>query len=286
MAAPEPHAALAPRLVWLDDPCAADAALVGGKAHRLHLLAGPHLVPPGFCVTATCEDPEPAALADAYRLLGELLGEKDPLVAVRSSGVDEDGVSSSFAGQFETVLGARGLDEVMDAIGRCRASARSGRALEYRRQQRLAGGAPLAVLVQALVPADISVVAFSANPVTGARDEVVVNASWGLGESIVGGSTTPDTFVVRRSPLSIVSRTVGAKERMTVLGPGGTREVAVPRLLRERLALSDAQATEVAALAEALEAEAGFPVDLEGAYQGGSLYLLQCRPITTLAAVG
>lgn len=286
VATPAREPVQAPVLIWLGDPAADDAALVGGKAQKLSLLARRHRVPPGFCLTAAREDLELGPVAEAYRRLGELLGEADPLVAVRSSGVDEDGAGTSFAGQYETVLGVRGLDQVAGAIDRCRASAGSARVREYRRAHGLGRAAGTAVLVQALVPADVSLVVFSANPVSGSHDEAVVNASYGLGESVVGGTTTPDTHVVRKEPPSVVSRSVGAKERMTVLGPGGTREVPVPYLLRERLALSDAQALEVAALADALEAEMGFPVDLECAYRGGTLYLLQCRPITTLASRG
>src|SRR5947199_77754 len=83
-----------------------------------------------------------------------------------------------------------------------------------------------------------------ANPITGSRDEIMINASWGLGESIVGGTVTPDTFIVRTSDLVITSRTIADKQRMTVSVPGGTCEVDVPRFLRTQVALNDAQAME------------------------------------------
>jgi len=120
-------------------------------------------------------------------------------VAVRSSALDEDGAGASFAGQHETYLNVVGAAAVAEAVARCWASVRSSRALEYRRRQGFPlDGARIAVLVQQLIPADVSSVVFSANPVTGSRDEVMINASWGLGESIVGGTVTPDTYVVRR----------------------------------------------------------------------------------------
>ena len=110
----------------------------------------------------------------------------------------------------------------------------------------------------------------------------MINASHGLGESIVGGTVTPDTFVVRKSDLSVVHRKLARKQRMTVRVPGGTREVTVPGLLQSVPALDDEQIREVAELAVDLEAVMGRPVDVECAYTGRSLFLLQCRPITTL----
>jgi pyruvate,water dikinase len=202
---------------------------------------------------------------------------------VRSSAVDEDGATASFAGQHETYLNIVGADAIIQAVTRCWESARSERALEYRRQQGLSLEHPqIAVLVQQLVASDVSAVVFSANPITGNRNEVVINASWGLGESIVGGTVTPDMFVVRKSDVAVISRVLADKQHMTVSAPGGTREVDVPRFLRQQASLSDEQAREMAQLALSLEATMGHPVDVECAYAGGGLYLLQCRPITTL----
>ena len=140
----------------------------------------------------------------------------------------------------------------------------------------------LAVLVQQLVTADTSAVVFSANPISGNRDEVIVTASWELGESVVSGTVTPDTWVVRKADLTVKEERIGAKERMTVAVDGGTQEVTVPRLLREKASLSRTQVAELAGLAVGLEARMGQPVDVEAAYSGEHLYLLQCRPITTL----
>jgi phosphoenolpyruvate synthase/pyruvate phosphate dikinase len=138
------------------------------------------------------------------------------------------------------------------------------------------------VLVQSLVSADAAAVVFSANPVTAARDEVVVNASFGLGESIVGGTVTPDTYVLARPDLSVRERRLGEKRRMTIPAPGGSREVAVPTMLRRSPSISDEQAREAAGLAVRLERRLGHPVDLELAWTKSFLHLLQARPITTL----
>ena len=129
---------------------------------------------------------------------------------------------------------------------------------------------------------DVSAVVFSANPVTGNRDEVLINASWGLGESIVGGTVTPDTFAVRKSDTQITQRMIADKELMTVSAPKGTHEVEVPRFLRNEASLNDEQVIEMAKLATTLETTMEHPVDIECAYASGDLYLLQCRPITTL----
>ena len=281
-------------ILWLGDRACNDPAEVGGKAAHLSRLAADYQVPPGFCLTATAFDPDhsadaplptalAAALAAAYEALACRVGVPDVPVAVRSSALDEDGDLASFAGQHETELNVVGVDDVLDAVVRCWASGRNERAMAYREQQGLdTKGVRLAVLVQQLIKADTSAVVFSANPVSGNRDEVVVTASWGLGESLVSGTVTPDTWVVRKADLAVKEERLGAKERMTVAVTGGTREVAVPRLLRKRASLSEAQVAELAQLAVELEEKMGRPVDIETAFAGDLLYLLQCRPITTL----
>jgi pyruvate,water dikinase len=143
----------------------------------------------------------------------------------------------------------------------------------------------LAVLVQQLVPADAAAVVFSANPVTGNHNEVLINATWGLGESLVGGTVTPDTYVIRKSDLAVVSRDIAEKRRMTVLAHEGTQEVAVPRTQQRSASIDHGQVLELARLSMALESAMGWPVDIECAYRDRDLYLLQCRPITTLGAV-
>jgi pyruvate,water dikinase len=202
---------------------------------------------------------------------------------VRSSAVDEDGADASFAGQHETFLNVAGSSAVVETIQRCWRSFTAPHAIEYRRRQGLPVEAVrVAVLVQQLVVADAAAVAFTADPVTGSRESIVINASWGLGESIVGGTVTPDVYVVRAQDFRVVSREIAEKRRMTVAVPGGTIEVNTPAFLARRPALTDDEAAAVARLAHALEAESGCAVDVECALSGGELFLLQCRPITTL----
>jgi phosphoenolpyruvate synthase/pyruvate phosphate dikinase len=276
-------------ILWLGDPKSFDVALVGGKAANLSRLARLyHRVPDGFCLPVTVmEQAHPLDLRDEIvGAISDLMachGLAELTVAVRSSAVDEDSAGASFAGQHETYLNIAGADAILQAVVRCWESARSERALDYRRQHGLSvERVRLAVLVQQLVRSDVSAVAFSANPVTGNRDEVVINASWGLGESLVGGTVTPDTFVVRKSDLAVMDRAIAEKQRMTISVSGGTREVDVPRFLREQPSLAEEQISEIARLATSLETTLGCAVDVECAYAGGQLYLLQCRPITTL----
>jgi pyruvate, water dikinase len=283
-------------LVWLGQPECHNSALTGGKAANLSRLAAAYPVPPGFCLTAAAFDRQTFCadnaelsesvremLADAYRRLIEQCKSEWTGVAVRSSAADEDGQTASFAGQYETYLNVRGEEAVAQAVKQCISSACSERVKAYRRQQGLpTDKIRIAVLVQQLVAADVSAVVFSVNPVSGDSDEVIINANWGLGESIVGGTVTPDTYRVSKSDLVVIERQIARKQFMTVPVPGGTREVKVPVLLGKEPVITDIQAVEMARLAIALEHEMGWSVDIECAWKNEKLYLLQCRPVTTL----
>jgi pyruvate,water dikinase len=222
-------------------------------------------------------------VVQAYAARAAKTGAALPPVAVRSSAIDEDSAGASFAGQHETYLNIRGADAVARAVSRCWRSLYSARALDYRRQRGVAlEGARLAVLVQKLVLADAAAVVFSAHPVTNSRDQVMLNATWGLGESLVGGTVSPDSYVLRKSDLAFELRSIATKRRMTVLTEDGTREVDVPAALQNTPAIDDAQVVEAVRLTLDLEQRFGWPVDVECAWEKGDLYVLQCRPITTL----
>ena len=274
---------------WLgDDDCHHDA-VVGGKAASLSRLASRHTVPHGFAISAISAaehaivDGLLPAIERAYHKLGDHSGTTHPPVAVRSSALDEDGADASFAGQHDTYLNIRGVDAVLDAIRRCIMSASSQEALAYRKQRGLGtDGVQMAVLVQLLVPSDVSAVVFSANPISGSRDELMINSNWGLGESIVGGTVTPDTFIVQKQGLEVSWRDIAQKDRMTVLTEAGTADADVPSELRAVSSLTDSQVKDIARLALTLEDSVGQPVDVECAIASDTLYLLQCRPITTL----
>jgi pyruvate, water dikinase len=293
-------------VLWLGHADCHDVTRAGAKAAHLSRLASCYRIPPGFCISAEsycrwaelidCGRPTlttasiPLALSNAvtsaYQDLAQRCGVAEPSVAVRSSAIDEDGSTHSFAGQHETYLNIVGAHAVAEAVVRCWSSVRTARTLAYRQRQGLsAANVCIAVLVQQLVPADAPAVVFSANPVTGNDEEVVINASWGLGESIVSGTVTPDSYTVRKSDLTIRCRAIAEKRRMTVLAQEGTHEVPVPHKRRKGPSLDDGQVVELARLGMALEAAMGWPVDIECAYRGRDLYLLQCRPITTLSAL-
>ena len=286
-------------IIWLHDTGCQEVSRVGGKVANLSRLAAEYQVPHGFCLTtdafqewaghenrAAEELPSELLrqLSDAYGELAQRSEVEKPSVAVRSSAIDEDGGLASFAGQYETYLNLEGDAAVAAAVLRCWHSTRAERVTEYRRRNGLEHNPlEMAVLVQELVPADSSAVIFSANPVTQNRDEVVINASWGLGESIVGGTVSPDTFTIDKRDLTLTESRISEKQVMTVRVQDGTEEVPVPRFMRSQPTLSEEQLVAMARLVMSLEDEMGWPVDVESAYHGEELYLLQCRQITTLS---
>ena len=280
-------------IVWLGEADCNEPASVGPKAAQLSALAAHHRVPDGFCLTAEAyRSARPGgqlgatlrtSLSAAYERLRGGADEGDTYVAVRSSAVDEDGAEASFAGQHDTLLNVRGAEAVAAAVASIWASLRSETALAYRRQRSLDDDhLALAVLVQRMVWADVAGVAFSLDPVTGTRERIVVSANWGLGESVVAGTVTADTWHLDKRDLRVLDANLADKERMVIPSDSGTRDAKVPTFLRTRPSLSDSELTRVADLTRALERERGWPVDIEFAWRGGELWLLQCRPITAL----
>jgi phosphohistidine swiveling domain-containing protein len=306
-------------ILRLDDS-AADLPTAGGKGASLARLAIAGVpVPPGFHVTTHAyrafvaadglsaqitallrdvdpADPAAAALAaadigrafaareispeiasairDAYAGLGA--------VAVRSSATAEDLPEMSFAGQHDTFLNIAGPDAVLDAVKRCWASLWTARAIAYRARNGIAAAdVALAVVVQELVAAKSAGVLFTADPLTGDRDQLVINAAWGLGEALVGGQVTPDSYVVARGG-ALISSDISSKTVMTVRTPTGTREEPVPDELRDEPVLSAAEAATLARLGERVENLYGVPMDVEWAVHDGQFVVLQARPITYL----
>lgn len=210
-------------------------------------------------------------------------GTDDPPVAVRSSATAEDLPGMSFAGQQETYLNVRGAAALLDAVKRCWASLWTARAIAYRSRQGIRPDeVSLAVVVQDLVPAEASGIMFTANPVTGARHEVLINAAWGLGEAIVGGAVTPDEYAVDKRAWALIGRTIADKTIMTAQTPGGTTERPVAPEQRSAAVLRPRQAVELACLGTRIEALFGQPVDVEWAIAAGEIAIVQARPITAL----
>lgn len=220
------------------------------------------------------------AIREAYAALGA-----DERVAVRSSGTAEDLAEASFAGLHDTYLDIHGADRLLDAVRRCWASMWTARATAYRERAKFDhASARIAVVVQRMIASEVSGVLFTANPQNARTDEIVVNASWGLGEGIVSGILTPDEFIVAVSTLAIKKRTIGSKEKKVVRNREtgvGTEVVAVESSLREIASLSDATVIALAELGRnVMSFHGGLPQDLEWGYADGELYLLQARPVT------
>ncbi len=219
------------------------------------------------------------AVAEAY---SGMPGES-PAVAVRSSSTAEDMPDLSYAGQQETYLNIRGVSEVQEAVRRCWASLWTARAIGYRASHGIAyEDLSLAVVVQELVPAEAAGILFTANPVTGTRSQVMINASWGLGEAIVGGRVTPDTVVIDRASGKVIEQQISKKDVMTVRDSEGTHDEAVPADRRTRPVLSQARAAKLARMGEQIEDLYGQPMDIEWALERGRFFVVQARPITTL----
>lgn len=221
-------------------------------------------------------------IADAYDSLVAMTG---VACAVRSSALSEDGVGASFAGLHESYLNVQGQGDVLASVKRCYASLWSERAMRYAAARGAStGGEAMAVVVMGLVPSETSGIAFTAHPVTGELDRVVINSSWGLGEAIVSGRVTPDSFVVAKGSLALVERQISEKEVAIFPHPdgGGTVERSLGPDRSAAASLSDLEVQAVAKVAGEVERHFGLPQDIEWGMAGGEIYLLQSRPITTL----
>ena len=204
--------------------------------------------------------------------------------AVRSSALAEDLPDQSFAGQYDTYLGVADLPTCLGRVKDCWASLWTDRAFEYRRQHRIGHlDADMAVIVQALVPAEVAGVMFTADPVSGRRDCAVIEASLGLGEAVVTGKVTPDRLVVSTRIFRVERRTSAAKAVEVVpAASGGVREQPVDAARAAAPCLDDATAGHLALLGANIAALLGGPQDVEWALASGRLHVLQARPITAL----
>lgn len=234
------------------------------------------------------EAPLPAILADAMAAAYEAFrahAGPNVALAVRSSATAEDSSDLSFAGLHDSVLDVRSLSALEAAVRTCWASLWSDRAVAYRRASGLTNEtAEIAVVIQQLIRSDVSFVVFTADPVTGNDQHVVISASWGLGEAVVSGIVTPDHIVVGPRG-EVIEQTIGRKQVMVIPGASpdeGARQVAVPRMLQTVPVMTSGQASEIAAMARHLSRQLGYQADLEGGIAGGSIHLFQARPVTTL----
>ncbi|GAC1315864.1 MAG: PEP/pyruvate-binding domain-containing protein [Chloroflexota bacterium] len=279
---------------WFDEINRSDVGDVGGKCASLGELTRMGIrVPPGFAITTAAyaryretgrlPDEVRDELARAYAELERRCGPGNPVVAVRSSAIGEDAADASFAGQQETFLWRRGMEDVAAHVVRCWDSLFSPQAVAYRVNRVTSSETPqMSVAVQQMVDADVAGVLFTLSPATGDRSVIAINAAWGLGEGVVGGHITPDEYWVDKVSMRLKSRTVVDKPRQVKpdRANGGTANVDVPPEQRAQACLSDLEALELAQLGKVVEQHYGSPQDVEWAIAGGVLYVLQSRPET------
>lgn len=217
-------------------------------------------------------------ILEAYKELGE------GYVAVRSSATTEDLPSASFAGQQATYLNVRGDQQVIEAVQKCWASLFTSRAIFYRQSKGFDHMASLiAVVVQNMVDARAAGVAFSVNPVDGNRNDIMIEASFGLGEAVVSGQVTPDLYIVHKDTLEIHQKTINEQTwgyyRDSAMGKTVKRNVPNPTAQ----VISEKEIIAIGTMVKKVEQHYGRPQDIEWAIdEKGTLYLLQARPITTL----
>ena len=268
-----------------------DLLLVGGKGLNLgKLTRAGFQVPSGFCITTDAYRRSVEDLSEQNvhsvkevaleaELVESILQAREELqtgsVAVRSSATAEDLETASFAGQQDTFLNVHS-DKLLDAVKACWASLWSERAIAYRRTQGIADdGLAMAVVVQEMFQADVSGVLFTVSPFN--ENVSIVESNWGLGESVVSGDITPDSFQIARETGEVLKRTVATKCEM--ITSSGVSEV--PTEQQNISSLTDKQLEELAQLGTQVEHLYGQPMDIEWALADGKFVLLQARPITT-----
>src|SRR5215204_5793302 len=213
----------------------------------------------------------------------ELSDDRETPVAVRSSATAEDLPGMSFAGQQETYLNVRGAEALLEAVKNCWASLWTARAMAYRACQGIGPATvSLAVVVQRMVESEAAGVMFTANPSSGRRDQATISAAWGLGESVVSGSVTPDSMVVEKGSGRVISRETANKEVMTVYTEGGTAERPVPEALQRQPVLDEEAVATLSRYGATIEELYETPQDIEWALGDGEFFVVQARPITAL----
>lgn len=306
-------------ILWFDHVDCRRVEIAGGKGASLASMTALGLpVPPGFLVPASALDralQQSGHVAEMQAILSAIAGEDDvdaaserlqglvldsPVtgsladaiedayerldegggVAVRSSACAEDGEVASYAGQQDTFLNVRGADQVLEFVQRCWASFFGTRAIFYRRLKGSLADLGMAVVVQRQLDADKAGVMFTIDPVRRRRDQLLIEAAWGLGEAVVSGAVIPDQYLVARDG-RLKKAQVSRQDKMVVRRTdGGTEEVELPEEQATGQVLDEAELSQLVELGLRAEEIFGCPQDVEWAIENGSLYLLQSRPVT------
>jgi len=300
---------------------ATDTLIAGGKGASLGEMTNAGLpIPPGFVVAADAFDRflnetglqvEIEAILDTVnikemhtvehaseRIHGLIISKEMPddikkeiekgfsklhcrYVAVRSSATAEDSLAAAWAGQLESYLNTT-RDTLLENVRKCWASLYSPRAIFYRFEKGMQKDKiAVAVVVQKMVDSIVAGIAFSVHPVTQDRKQMIIEAGYGLGESVVSGQITPDSYVVLKDTWKIEEKSVSDQEKGMYRGGGGNEWRAVGKGQK----LSDKQIVELSKILVKIEDHYGFPVDVEWALEDGKFYIVQSRPITTLSKV-
>ena len=237
-------------------------------------------------LAATLPNEIELSLISAYRALAGTEEDSEIPVAVRSSASGEDSKEASFAGQYESFLNIQGLKPLVNALRQVWASLFSERAMRYRRRSGIPfGETPMAVIVMSMVPAHCAGVAFSADPVTGKQDRIIIEGCWGYGEAVVQGVTVPDRIAVDKEDQRILDYTLGSKQVHSAIDPsaGVVREIETDPELQTEPCLTSTEVIQIATEVCRLERQIETPVDTEWVLTNtGELFFVQLRPITSL----
>ncbi len=301
----------------------ADVAIAGGKGASLGEMTQAKIpVPPGFVILASAFDRflEETDLAQdieaqlarinyddinsvdrASNVIRDLISDasmptdlgkefikefkklKVKFVAVRSSATAEDSSVASWAGELETYLNTT-EKTLLANIKKCWSSLFTPRAIFYRQEKNLLNTkVSVAVVVQAMIESEISGICFTVHPVTEDKNQMIIEAGWGLGEAIVSGSITPDSYVIDKRNWSIIDINISQQEKQTACClRKGVKWIPVATSKQEKQKLTDKQIIELAKLCAKIEKHYKKPQDIEWALAGGKFYIVQSRPITTL----
>lgn len=209
---------------------------------------------------------------------------KSPFVAVRSSATAEDGATAAWAGQLDTYLNTT-EKTLAGHVKKCWASLFTPRAIFYRFEKKMhKEHISVAVIVQKMVQSQVAGVAFSVHPVTQDRNQMIIEAGWGLGEAVVSGQVTPDSYVIEKKSGLILDVNVSGQGRELIKGPNGTVWKKIPESRGGKQKLTGKAILELAGLVERIERHYGFPCDIEWAFEKKIFYITQSRPITTLTS--
>lgn len=299
-----------------------DVSIAGGKGASLGEMTSAKMpVPPGFVVSASVFDrfleetdlyveiiailkkvkiKNIDSVEEASEIIRDLMADakfpKDigeeikkefkklgaKLVAVRSSATAEDSSIASWAGELESYLNVTEKN-LLELVKKCWSSLFTPRAIFYRFEKNLQDRkVSVAVVVQKMIQSEISGITFTVHPVTKDKNQMVIEAGYGLGEAIVGGMITPDTYVISKKDNMILDINISQQKKMIIRSAQGTKDASVPKAKQSKQKLTGSQIVKLAQLCAKIEKHYKFPQDIEWAIKKGKIYITQSRPITTL----